>query len=129
MKREKKLAQKKEEEETHSHLSSVADDFSHPGMACPGCGMPHFSQSPLLEGKKSCASCGDELTQVSDVVHHIVEEAVRQNAVIRCIHGTNLIGSLENIASIVKFKKSEYLEIEEAVETESSCLASNGGSS
>jgi len=96
----------------------IADEFSQPGLVCTGCGMPHLAQI-LTEEKKLCVSCGEELAQVPDVVYHIVEEAVRQNARVRHIRGTNLIGSLENVAAIVKFKKSEFLKIEEAVETES----------
>lgn len=95
----------------------VDDDFSQPGLVCQACGMPHFSKVPS-EGKKACVSCGKELTQVPDLVYYVVEEAVRQNAVVKHIRGTNLINSLENVAAIIKFKKSEFLKIEEAVETE-----------
>jgi peptide chain release factor subunit 1 len=96
----------------------VAEDFSHPGLVCPGCGMPHFSQTPSGD-RNACVSCGEELTQAPDIVHHIVEEAVRQNAAVKHIQGTNLISSLEYVAAVIKFKKSEFSKIEEAVETES----------
>jgi hypothetical protein len=97
---------------------AVADEFSHAGLVCPGCGMPYFSEIPPEE-KRICVSCGEELTEVADVVYHIVEEAVRQNAMVRHIRGTNLICSLENIAAVIKFKNSEFEKIEEAAETES----------
>jgi len=95
----------------------VANDFSKPGTVCPGCGMPHFSEMPL-EQIGMCVSCGEELVEVPDVVYHIVEEAARQDAKVRHIHGTNLIGSLENVAAVVKFKKDRFVRVEEAIETE-----------
>ncbi len=90
---------------------AVAQDYSQPGFVCPQCGMPHF------EGKTSVC-CGEQLVQVSDVVYDLVEEASRQGAAIRHIRGENLIGSLENIAAIIKFKRGEFVRVEEAAETE-----------
>jgi peptide chain release factor subunit 1 len=89
----------------------VAEDFSQRGSVCPRCGMPHFEE-------KTCTSCGEALVQVTDVVYDIVEEAARQGATVRHIHGANLIGSLENIAAIIKFKTGELVQMEEAAETE-----------
>ncbi len=108
---------------------AVADDFSQPGFVCPGCGMPHLSEEPV-DGKRTCVCCGRELIEAADVVSHLVEEAARQNAPARHIQGTNpavavgttqtsLIRSLDNIAAVIKFKKSEFAANEEAVGTES----------
>jgi len=95
----------------------VADDFSQPGSVCRGCGMPYSSEIHPEE-IKTCVSCGERLTQVADVVCHVIEQAVRQNAVVRHIRGSSLICSLENIAAVTKFKKSEIVNVEEAAETE-----------
>ncbi len=90
---------------------AVAEDFSRPGLACQQCGMPHY------EGN-TCVCCGEQLIKVSDVVYDLVEEAARQGAVVRHIHGDTLIRSLENVAAIIKFRKGELVRVEEAAETE-----------
>ncbi len=90
---------------------AIADDFSREGLACQQCGMPHY------EGK-TCVCCGEQLVQVSDIVYDLAEEAARQGAVVRHIHSDPLIKSLENVASIIKFRKGELVRTEEAVETE-----------
>jgi peptide chain release factor subunit 1 len=90
---------------------AVAEDFSVPGLVCPQCGMPHFEGS-------TCICCGESLVEVSDVIYAIVEEAARQGATVRHITGENLIASLENVASIIKFKRGELVRVEEAAETE-----------
>ena len=90
---------------------AVAEDFSVRGLVCPQCGMPHFEE-------KTCVCCGETLVEVSDVIYDLVEEAGRQGATVRHIHGENLIGSLENVAALVKFKRGELARVEEATETE-----------
>ncbi len=90
---------------------TVAQDFSKPGMVCPQCGMPHLEES-------TCVCCGEQLVQVPDVVYDLVEEAVRQGATVRHIRGENLIGSLEYIAALIKFKRGDFVPTEEAAETE-----------
>lgn len=90
---------------------AVSEDFSQQGLTCQQCGMPHY------EGK-TCVCCGEQLIQVSDVVYDLVEEAGRQGAIVRHIHGDALIRSLENVAAIIKFKKGELVRVEETVETE-----------
>ncbi len=90
---------------------AVAQDFSQPGLVCPQCGMPHY------EGG-TCVCCGESLVEVTDVIYDLVEEAARQGAAVRHIRGENLITSLENIASIIKFKRGELIRIGETAETE-----------
>jgi peptide chain release factor subunit 1 len=97
---------------------AIADDFSQAGLVCSGCGMPHLAEG-TTSGKRMCVSCGGQLVEAADVVNHIVDEAGRQNAAIKHIRGTDFIGSLENIAAVIKFKKDEFVKVEEAVETES----------
>jgi peptide chain release factor subunit 1 len=97
---------------------AVADDFTQPGFVCSACGMPHFS-ADVPEGKGKCVSCGEQLIEVSDVVDQVVDAAASQNAIVRHVQGTDLIASLENIAAIIKFRKGEFVKMEEAVETES----------
>ncbi|MGO9481458.1 MAG: hypothetical protein ACLP05_06740 [Candidatus Kryptoniota bacterium] len=94
------------------HTLAVAEDFSLEGSTCQQCGMPHLEE-------RTCTSCGEPLFQVADIVYDIVGEAARQGAVVRHIRGANLIGSLENIAAIIKFKKGELTEVEAGAETES----------
>ncbi|MCL4539731.1 MAG: hypothetical protein M1378_09090 [Bacteroidetes bacterium] len=98
-------------QEYNMQILAVAEDFSQPGLVCTQCGMPH-----LEEG--ACVCCGGMLVQVSDVIYDVVEEAVRQGATVRHIRGENLIGSLENVAAIIKFKKGELVRLEETAETE-----------
>ena len=98
-------------QEYNLQVLAVAEDFSQPGLVCTQCGMPH------IEGA-ACVCCGGMLVQVSDAVYDLVEEAVRQGATVRHIRGENLIGSLENIAAIIKFKKGELVQLEETAETE-----------
>lgn len=93
------------------HTLVVARDFSTPGWVCPLCGMPHFSE-------RTCVCCGEPLVEVSDVIYDLVEEAARQGAAVRHIHGENLIASLENVAAIIKFKRGDLVQAEEAVDTE-----------
>ncbi len=95
---------------------AVADDFSQAGFICSGCAMPHVMKMSSEE-EATCVSCSRRLIHVQDIVYHIVEEATRQNATVRHIRGTNLIGSLENIAAVIKFKKDKSVKIEEAVRT------------
>lgn len=90
---------------------AVAQDFSVPGVVCPQCGMPHFEE-------KTCICCGETLVEVSDVIYDLVEEAARQGAAVRHIRGENLIASLENVAALVKFKRGEFVRVEEATGTE-----------
>ncbi len=98
-------------QEYNLQILAVADDFEQSGLVCAQCGMPHT-------GGASCVCCGGMLVQVADVVYDVVEEAVRQGAAVRHIRGENLIGSLENVAAIIKFKKGELVRPEEAAETE-----------
>ncbi len=93
------------------HTLVVARDFSTPGRVCPQCGMPHIDE-------RTCVCCGEPLVEVSDVVYDLVEEAARQGAAVRHMRGDNLIASLENVAAIIKFKRGDFVRVEEAAETE-----------
>ncbi len=90
---------------------AVAQDFSQPGMVCPQCGMPHIEE-------KTCVCCGESLVDVADIVYDLVEEAARQGATVRHVGGENLIASLGIIAAVIKFKKGDIVQVEEAAETE-----------
>lgn len=52
------------------------------------------------------------------MIHYVLEEAARQNATVRHIGDSSLIRSLENIASVIKFKKDDFAKVEEISETE-----------
>lgn len=88
---------------------AVDQDYAKEGMVCPQCGMPHLEES-------TCTCCGGMLVNVPDVIFDLVEEAARQGASVRHIRGENLIASLENVAAIVKFKRGEFVHVEEAAE-------------
>lgn len=88
---------------------AVALDYSVEGLVCPRCGMPHIDEN-------TCALCGETLIDVPDIIYDLVEEAARQGASVRHIRGENLITSLENVAAIVKFKRGEFVHVEEATE-------------
>lgn len=90
---------------------AVAQDYATEGMICPQCGMPHLDE-------KTCVCCGETLVDVPDVIYDLVEEAARQGASVRHIRGENLIASLENVAAVVKFKRGEFVRVEEATENE-----------
>lgn len=96
---------------------AVAEDFTQPGLVCLSCGMPHISERPP-ETIEKCTSCGEELTVVPDLIHYVMEEAARQNATVRHIRDSSLIRSLENIASVIKFKKDDFVKVVENSETE-----------
>lgn len=93
------------------HTLVVAQDFSTQGWVCSQCGMPHVDEG-------TCVCCGEPLVEVSDVIYDLVEEAARQGAAVRHIRGENLIRSMENVGAIIKFKRGDFVSVEEAAETE-----------